>query len=385
MIAYGVRSSSGLFALPMMETYGWSREVYGFAFALQNLIWGMVQPIAGAYADRIGTVRIVVIGTCIYIAGMLLMAFGGSIITLNLGGGILMGIAIAMTSFAVIMPAFSRMVPPEKRSWAFGMATAASSSGQFIFAPLGQQFITSFGWQIALVLLAMFLVLLVPLVLPFAKADAGKNEAANNEQPMPVKLALAHAFGHSSYLLLLTGFFVCGFHVAFIIVHLPAYLSDIGLDASIAGWSIGLIGLFNVIGSYTSGWYGGKHSKTYGLSFIYLTRAIVIAAFITLPVSTASTLLFSVLMGLLWLSTIPLTMGLVTVMFGTGNMAMLYGIVFLSHQIGSFLGVWLGGRFYEQYGSYDIIWWTCVALGVASAAIHWPIKETRAPDPVLIK
>jgi MFS family permease len=378
MIAFGVRSTAGLFAVPMTSEFGWSREAYGFAFALQNLMWGAAQPFAGAFADRLGTVRVVVIGAIVYAAGVLLMAFGGNLMTLNLGGGILMGLGIATTSFSVIMPAFGRLVPAEKRSWAFGMATSASSVGQLVFAPLGQQFIDLFGWQIALVALAVFLALIIPMVLPFARAGVGGKPTVETDPVLPLTTVIAKAFGHPSYLLLVAGFFVCGFHVAFITVHLPPYLTDIGLSKTVASWSIGLIGLFNIIGAYSSGIYGGRHSKRYGLSFIYFARALVIFGFISLPITAASALVFSALMGLLWLSTVPLTMGLVTVMFGTRNMAMLYGFVFLNHQLGSFLGVWLGGRFYDQYGDYNIIWWTSIALGIASALIHWPIKESPA-------
>ncbi len=378
MIAFGVRSTPGLFAVPMTTEYGWSREAFGFAFAVQNLIWGIAQPFAGAFADRLGSVRVVVTGAVIYAAGVLLMAFGGNLATLNLGGGVLMGLGIATTSFSVIMPAFGRLVPENKRSWAFGMATAASSAGQLVFAPLGQQFISMFGWQMALVALTVFLALIIPMVLPFARAGTGEAPKVETDPALPLTTVIARAFGHPSYLLLLAGFFVCGFHVAFITVHLPPYLTDLGLSKTVASWSIGLIGLFNIIGAYSSGLYGGKYSKRYGLSFIYLARGLVILVFVSLPVTAVTALTFSALMGLLWLSTVPLTMGLVTVMFGTRNMAMLYGFVFLNHQIGSFLGVWLGGRFYDQYGNYDMIWYTGIILSIIAALLHWPIKEAPA-------
>ncbi len=380
MIAFGVRATGGLFVTPITETYGWGREIYGFAFAIQNLMWGIGQPLAGTFADRLGAVKVVLVGTLLYAAGLVVMAFGDTILLLNLGAGLLMGLGIAATSFSIIMPAFARMVPPEKRSWAFGMATAASSMGQLVFAPLGQAFISAFGWQIALVALAVFVALMIPLVLPFMAAKGQTSQTAAEEPSMALSAVITHAFGHTSYLLLIAGFFVCGFHLSFITVHFPPYIADLGLDKNLGSWAIGIIGLFNIIGAYASGIFGGKYSKRYGLSFIYLARAALIAVFISLPIGNVTVLLFAAILGLLWLSTIPLTIGLVTVMFGTRHMAMLYGFVFLSHQLGSFLGVWLGGRFYDQYGNYDLIWYTSIALGVVSAALHWPIRERTAPS-----
>lgn len=381
MIAFGVRSTGGLFAVPMIEANGWNREIFGMAFAIQNLAWGMVQPIAGAFADKLGSVRVVVFGTLVYGAGVIIMALSETALMLNIGAGVLMGIGIAATSFSIIMPAFARLVPAEKRSWAFGMATAATSAGQLVFAPLGHAFISAFGWQTALFLLAVFVALIIPLVLPFKAAEAGgKHQKAVEDEPeFPLPEVVKLAFSHGSFVLLVFGFFVCGFHVAFIAVHLPAYIEDLGLDPGLGAWSIAMIGFFNIIGAYSAGIFGGRYSKRFGLSFIYIARAIVIAIFISVPISAASVLIFAAAMGLLWLSTIPLTIGLVTVMFGTRYMAMLYGFVFVSHQVGSFLGVWLGGRFYDQYGNYDMIWYSAIFFGVASAIVHWPIRETLSP------
>ena len=382
MVAFGVRSTAGLFAIPMIEANGWNREIFAFAFAIQNLIWGLAQPVVGAFADKLGSVRIVVIGAVLYAAGVIVMATATQPAVLTFGAGILMGLGIAMTSFSIIMPAFARMVPPDKRSWAFGMATAASSAGQLVFAPLGQAFITFYGWQIALFLLAGMLIFLIPMVIPFRAAESSgrrKNKDTLQEPKFPLPKVLTYAFRHTSYVLLLLGFFVCGFHVAFIVVHLPPYVEDLGLDPSLGAWAIATIGFFNIIGAYASGTFGSRHSKRYGLSFIYLARAIVIAIFISLPITNASVLIFAGAMGLLWLSTIPLTMGLVGVMFGTRYLAMLYGFVFLSHQIGSFLGVWLGGLVYELTGTYDLIWYAAIVFGIASAFLHWPIRETLAP------
>jgi predicted MFS family arabinose efflux permease len=377
LICFGVRATAGLFTAPISEAHGWGREVYGFAMAMQNLIWGIAQPFVGMLADRLGPMRVIKGGAVVYALGLVLMAFAETPFVIMLGGGILMGLGIAMTSFAVVMAAFGRLVPPEKRSWSFGIATAASSMGQFVFAPIGHAFIAAYGWQAALLLLAGICLLMILFALPLG-ASKGGVARGEVEVEMALGQAIRRAFGHTSFVLLVFGFFVCGFQVAFITVHLPPYLVERGISGALAAWAIGIVGLFNVIGSYAAGVYGGYYSKRYGLAFIYFTRSVVITAFLLLPVSPVSTVLFAAAMGLLWLSTVPLTMGLVTVMFGTRYMATLYGFAFFSHQVGSFLGVWLGGRFYDQYGSYDPVWWMGVALGLAAAAIHWPIREQRA-------
>ena len=377
LVCFGVRSTSGLFTAPISESHGWGREVYGFAMAMQNLVWGIAQPFVGMLADKFGPMRVVKAGALVYAAGLVLMAFAETPFVIMVGGGILMGLGIATTSFAIVMAAFGRIVPPEKRSWAFCIATAASSMGQFVFAPIGHAFIAAYGWQIALLLLAGICLLMILFALPLG-ASKGGVARGEVEVDMTLAKALRIAFGHTSFVLLVLGFFVCGFQVAFITVHLPPYLVERGMSTTLAAWAIGVVGLFNVIGSYTAGIYGGYYSKRYGLAFIYLSRSIVITAFLLFPISAVSTILFTAAMGLLWLSTVPLTMGMVTVMFGTRYMATLYGFAFFSHQVGSFLGVWLGGRFYDQYGSYDPVWWMGVALGLAAAILHWPIREERA-------
>jgi predicted MFS family arabinose efflux permease len=328
-------------------------------------------------ADRFGCMRVVMGGALVYAAGVVLMALADTPTLLYLGGGVLMGLGIAATSFSLIMAAFGRLVPPEKRSWAFGIATAASSMGQFVFAPLGQAFIAAYGWQTALLLIAGSVLVMIALALPLGAAKGGV-AAGEVEREMTLGDAMRKAFGHSSYVLLVLGFFVCGFQIAFVTVHLPPYLVERGASPALAAFAIGTVGLFNVVGSYGAGLFGARHSRRFGLAFIYLARSVVITLFLLIPLSTASTLVFTALMGLLWLSTVPLTMGLVTLMFGTRYMATLYGFVFFSHQVGSFLGVWLGGRFYDQYGTYDPVWWMGVALGVFAALVHWPIREARA-------
>lgn len=380
IITFGVRSTFGLFTGPITQEFGWGREIFGFAMALQNLLWGAAQPVAGALADRYGTARVLSGGAVFYLVGTALMAFSDTPALLYLTGGLLCGIGVASASFAIVMASFSRVVPPEKRSFTFGIATAASSLGQFLFAPLGQAFIGAYGWQTALLLLSAFLLLVIPLSIPLRGRSDDSAASAEEETTLPMGEALTKAFGHSSYLLLIFGFFVCGFHVAFIAVHLPPFLVEEGVSPTIAAWSIALIGLFNIVGSFASGILGGKHSKRLLLSALYFSRAVVIAIFMLTPITTASALVFSAVMGLLWLSTIPLTAGLVTVMFGTRYMGLLYGIVFFSHQIGSFIGVWLGGRLYDVYGNYDAMWWAGVALGLFAAIVHLPIREVKAPS-----
>jgi MFS family permease len=377
LIAFGVRATAGLFTAPISDAHGWGREVFGFAMAMQNLIWGLAGPFAGMAADRFGAMRVIIVGAFIYAAGTALMAFADTPGMLFLSGGLLMGIGIALTSFSIIMAAFGRLVAPEKRSWSFGIATAASSMGQFVFAPLGHFFIAAYGWQNALLLLAASTLLMVVLSVPLGASKGGVARGAK-EIDMSIGEALQRGFGHGSYLLLISGFFVCGFQIAFMTVHLPAYLMERGISAGLAAWAIGIVGLFNVVGSYLAGIYGGHSSRRQGLVFIYLARSVIIAAFILFPVTALSTVLFTASMGLLWLSTVPLTMGLVTLMFGTRYMATLYGFVFFSHQVGSFFGIWLGGYLYDRYGTYDPVWWISIALGLFAAVVHWPIREKLA-------
>jgi predicted MFS family arabinose efflux permease len=380
IVNFGVRSSFGLFTAPVSEAHQWPREIFSFAMALQNLLWGIATPIAGAVADRFGSARVLIAGAVIYAAGVVMMALAQGAWAFNFAGGILVGVGIAASSFSIVMAALGRIVPPEKRSWAFGIATASGSLGQFIFAPLAAALITAFGWQQALIILGSCALLIVLFALPLFVQKPSSNHYLAGEADLGMMESIARAFGHRSYVLLVSGFFVCGFQLAFITVHLPPYLAEHGISKEFAGFAMGAIGLFNVVGSYTSGIIGGKMQKRVPLSVIYLLRSAAILGFILLPITQTSTVVFTGTMGLLWLSTVPLTMGLVTVMFGTRYMATLYGFVFLSHQVGSFLGVWLGGRLYDQFGSYDPVWWMSVALGVFAGIVHLPIREHRAPQ-----
>ncbi len=379
MVNFGVRSSFGLFTAPISEAHGWPREIFSFAIALQNLLWGIATPIAGAMADRYGAARVLMVGAVTYAIGVLVMAFAEAPLMFNIGGGILVGIGVALSSFGIVMAALGRIVPPEKRSWAFGIATASGSLGQFVFAPIGGALISAYGWHTALIVLSASTLLILVFALPFMTHNSNGGKARVDEINVTMRQAVVGAFGNSSYLMLMSGFFVCGFQLAFITVHLPPYLAEHGISKEFAGIAMGAIGLFNVAGSYTSGVLGGKFHKRIPLSLIYVLRSIAVSAFILLPITTTSTILFTAVIGFLWLSTVPLTMGLVTVMFGTRYMATLYGFVFLSHQVGSFFGVWLGGRLYDQFGSYDPVWWMGVALGLFAALIHLPIREARAP------
>ena len=370
LLSFGLRSSFGLFLDPMSTEFGWGREVFAIAIALQNLLWGLSQPVAGAFADRYGSGRVLTIGALIYAAGLFIMANASTPGMLTLSAGVLVGLGVAGASFAIVLAAFTRRVSPEKRSWALGVGTAAGSAGQFFVVPLGQSFISAYGWSMALTIFGFMALLMVPC----AAALTGRPDT-RQEAKQSIRAALGEAFTHPSYNYLTAGFFVCGFHVAFIQTHLPAYITDMGLQAGLAAWALALVGGGNIIGAYTSGVLGGKFSKKYLLSALYFARAVVIALFILLPISEASVLAFSLAIGLLWLSTVPLTSGLVAQFFGTQHMAMLFGIVFFSHQVGAFLGVWMGGYLFDETGSYDVVWWISVALGLLAAAIHWPIRE----------
>ena len=370
-IGNGVRTSFGLFTLPMTGDLGLTREGWGMAMAIQNLAWGIAQPFAGAWADRVGTGRTIAVGAVIYALGVFTMAFSPSASVLAVTAGIVTGVGIAVCSFSVVMAAFGRSVPVEKRSLIFGVATAASSFGQFAFAPISQGFISAFGWQSALLYLGMALLLIIPL----SYALRGRTENPVGHADLPFMQALARAWGYGSYRLLVIGFFVCGFHLAFINVHMPAYLVQCGLSPEVGSWTIAVIGLFNIVGSLLAGYLGGKLPKQMLLATIYFLRAVAIGLFLLIPVSEVTAYAFAAAMGLLWLSTVPLTAGLVSLFFGARYMGMLYGVAFFSHQVGSFVGVWLGGFAYDQTGSYSLVWYLGILLGLASAAIHLPIHE----------
>jgi MFS family permease len=374
MISFGPRSSLGFFLTPMSQTNGWGREVFAMALAIQNLLWGVGQPFAGAIADKYGTSRVLAFGTVLYAAGIALMSYSTTPATLDLTAGVLIGFGLSASSFTIVIGGFGKLLPEEWRSIGFGLGTAAGSFGQFLFSPLGVGLMDAYGWQTALLIFSGILLLILPLSLalstPPRPAGAPKPLATQS-----VKQALTEAFGHRSYVLLVLGFFTCGFQLAFVTVHLPSYLIDRGISAQVGGWTLAVIGLFNIVGSLMSGYLGSRMPKRYILSIIYALRAASIVVFILMPVSTIGTLIFGAVTGLLWLSTVPPTSGLVAVMFGTRWLTMLFGFAFFSHQVGGFLGVLLGGIVFEHWGSYDPVWWLSVFFGVLSALINLPIVE----------
>jgi MFS family permease len=377
MLSFGPRSALGQFLTPMSLEFGWGRDVFSFALAIQNLLWGVFQPFAGGVADRFGTVRVLWAGAISYAIGLALMSQATSAGLLDLSAGVLIGFALSSCSFNLVIGALGKLVPESWRSLAFGAGTAAGSFGQFLFSPLARALIDTSGWSTTLVVFGGLMLLILPLSLALAtpRADAPVPGGATPPVQQSVVAALSEAFGHRSYVLLVLGFFTCGFQLAFITVHLPSYLIDRGLSAEVGAWTIGVIGLFNIFGSMLSGWLGNRMPKRYILSFIYFARALAVVAFITLPASTTSALVFGAVTGFLWLSTVPPTSGLVALMFGTRWLAMLFGFAFFSHQVGGFLGVLLGGFAFQHTHSYDAVWWLSVLFGVLSAVINLPIVE----------
>jgi MFS family permease len=374
LLSFGPRSSLGFFIQPMSREFTWGRDAFGLARALKNFLWVLGPPIAGAIADRFGVLRVMVAGAVLYAGGLLLMRYAATPSSLDLGAGVMIGFGLSGCSFNLVLSAFSKLLPPEKRGIALGAGTAAGSFGQFLFAPFGVAMIDNFGWQAALTVYAILMLLIVPLSLAIATPPAiSANVPAADQQSF--KTALAEAFGHRSYVLLVLGFFTCGFQLAFITVHLPAYLSDRGISAQTGGWVVAAIGLFNIMGSLGVGWLQNRFPKRYILSIIYFARAATIVAFISFPISSFSAIMFGAVTGLTWLSTVPPTSALVALMFGTRWFATLYGFAFVSHQVGGFLGVWLGGVVFEQFGSYTPIWWLAVVFGLLSALINLPIVE----------
>jgi len=373
-MTFGPRSAMGFFQIPMLAEKGWDRTTFGLAMALQNLFWGLSLPFFGAIADRFGTWRVLAAGGLIYAVGLYVMAIADSPAMLHLGGGVLVGLGVAAGSFSIVLAAFARHTPPEKRSIVFGIGTAAGSAGMFLFAPISQGLIDAYGWSDSLMIMAAMM-LFVPLLAIPLRGSSYSAEAALKAAELSIGQALREATAHRSYMLLVSGFFVCGFQVSFITAHFPAYIGDLGIDARYAVIALALIGFFNIIGSLSAGVIGQHYSKPKFLAWIYIGRSIAVTAFLLLPQTPTSVIVFAIVMGLLWLSTVPPTNALVAIMFGTRHLGMLGGLVFLSHQIGSFLGVWLGGYLYDQFGSYNPVWWLGVALGIFAAIVHWPIQE----------
>ena len=381
-LAMGMRQSWGLFQPHMIRDLGITAADFSLALAVQNIVWGATQPFVGMLADRFGTARVLTGGALLYGLGLALMANTSDPLALQFTAGVLIGLGIAGSAFLLVLAAFARLLPPHLRTIGFGLGTAAGSLGQFIFAPLGQGFTEGYGWQTALLIMAAIM-LAVPFLSFFVMGKPARRPARAGEKDQSIPEALGEAFRHRSYQLLVAGFFVCGFQIAFITVHLPPYLADIGIPALYGGYAIALIGLFNIIGSISSGVLTGRMPKRILLAFIYLARSVVIVLFLGFPPSVATVLLFSAAMGLLWLSTVPPTQQLVAIMFGTRYMATLFGFVFFSHQVGSFLGVWLGGLLYDATGTYDAVWWISVALGVFAAVVHLPIVERQVARPAV--
>ena len=384
VLGFGPRSGLGFFLKPMSTEFGWGRDVLSLALAIQMLLWGAAQPFAGALSDRFGPVPVLSVGAILYGLGLAGMSYSSSPAFLHLMAGGVVGLGLAMASFTLVIGAFGKLMPPEWRTLSFGLGTAAGSFGQFLFSPLSVALIGAVGWHQTLIVYGFVVLAIIPL--SFALAMPKRVAAAANA---PVQQtagqAMTEALGHRSYVLLTLGFFTCGFQIFFVSVHLPAYLVDRGLPIEVGGWAIATIGLFNIIGAITAGYFAGKMPKRYILSFIYFGRAVAIAIYIMLPPSTTVTLVFGAVLGLLWLSTVPPTSGLVAVMFGTRWLATLFGFAFFSHQVGGFLGVYLGGYLFEKTGSYDIVWWLSIALGVISALLNLPIVEKPvarlAPQP----
>ncbi len=371
----GIRHGFGLWLQPITTQYGWTRENFAFAIAIQNLAWGVTGIGAGMLADKFGAFKVIIGGAILYALGLVGMAYADTPFLFALSAGILIGAAQAGTTYAVIYGVIGRNVPAEKRSWAMGVAAAAGSFGQFLMVPTEGFLISSFGWQQALVMLGFATLLMIPLAFGL-REHAFSNGATTVKRDQTIMQALTEAFKYPSFQLLMAGYFVCGFQVVFIGVHLPSYLKDQGLSPQVASYALALVGLFNVFGTYMAGSLGQRMSKTKILSFIYFARAVIVAVFILAPLTPMSVYIFASLMGLLWLSTVPVTNVLVAQMFGIQHLSMLSGFVFFSHQIGSFLGAWMGAVIFDANKSYDVMWYIIIALGIFGGLINLPVKET---------
>jgi MFS family permease len=376
-LSMGIRHGFGLWLQPITQAQGWTRETFAFAIAIQNLAWGFFGIFGGMLADRIGPLRVLIAGAVLYGAGLLGMALAPNALIFSLTSGVLIGAALAGTTYPVIYGVIGRQVDPARRSWAMGVAAAAGSFGQFLMVPVEGFLISGFGWQQALLALAIFVLLIGPVAFGLREPDFSRGAAPRREQS--ISEALREAIKYPSFQLLMAGFFVCGFQVVFIGVHMPSYLKDKGLPPQVASYALALIGLFNVFGTYIAGSLGQKLARRKILAFIYLGRSTAIALFLWAPLSPLSVYVFASVMGLLWLSTVPPTNATVAQIFGVAHLSMLGGFVFFSHQIGSFLGVWLGGLLYDRTGSYDIVWYLAIALGVFAAMVNLPVREEPIP------
>ena len=381
-LSMGIRHGFGLWLQPITQAQGWTRENFAFAIAVQNLAWGCFGIFAGMVADRFGALRVIVGGALLYGVGLAGMALAPSVLVFTLTAGILIGAAQAGTTYVVVYGIIGRQIDPARRSWAMGVAAAAGSFGQFLMVPVEGLLISSFGWQQALLTLSLMVLLIAPLA--FGLRESGFSGTTAPHRDQTIVQALREALKYPSFQLLMAGYFVCGFQVVFIGVHMPSYLRDKGLSPQVASYALALIGLFNVFGTYIAGVLGQKLAKRKILVFIYIARSVVIMLFLLTPLSPLSVYVFSAVMGLLWLSTVPVTNAAVAGIFGVAHLSMLSGFVFFSHQIGSFLGVWLGGLLYDRTGSYDIVWYISVILGLFAALVNLPVRETpivRAPVP----
>ncbi len=373
-LSMGIRHGFGLWLQPVTQAQGWTRETFALAMAIQNLTWGFAGIFAGMLADRFGAFKVIIGGAILYALGLVGMANAPTPLLFALTCGVLIGMAQAGTTYAVIYGVIGRNVSLDKRSWAMGVAAAAGSFGQFLMVPTEGWLISSLGWQQALVALGMAALLIIPLA--WGLHEPGFASGAPQKRDQTILEALREAFAYPSFQLLMAGYFVCGFQVVFIGVHMPSYLKDHGLSPQVASYSLALIGLFNVFGTYAAGTLGQRLAKRKILAFIYFARSVAITVFLLVPLSPMSVYVFSAVMGLLWLSTVPPTNAIVAQVFGVAHLSMLGGFVFFSHQVGSFMGVWLGGYLYDKTGSYDIVWYIAIALGVAAALVNLPVRES---------
>ena len=378
-LSMGIRHGFGLWLQPVTQANNWTRETFALAIGVQNLTWGFAGIFAGMVADKFGAFKVIILGAIFYALGLWAMAHAPTPLMFSLSAGVMLGIAQSGTTYAVIYGVIGRNIPAHRRSWAMGVAAAAGSFGQFLMVPTEGFLISQFGWQQALVILGGMALLIVPLA--WGLREPGFSGGAPAVRDQSIVQALREAFRYPSFQLLMAGYFVCGFQVVFIGVHMPSYLKDKGLSPQVAGYALALIGLFNVFGTYAAGALGQKMQKKNILSFIYFARAIVIAVFVLAPISPMSVYIFASVMGLLWLSTVPPTNAAVAQIFGVQHMSMLSGFIFMGHQIGSFMGVWLGGVLYDKTGSYDQVWYIAIALGIFAGLVNLPVKEAAISRP----